>query len=220
MHYHAELVFPRTEDVESSVKQVMEFFLPEPDEDGSPCDYADWWDYYTIGGRWSGEKLEARIAPDLLQRFQEELVARAVTVSGIQFGKQEISPADQIPMVDALWTEITGQPGPCPRFQHGRDQFGRSGIYSDDVCTVAEIPERLECYRLIIAKPHWDATKAEQGVIYPVWMLATQLWNGVTHQDTTFDSNVVKAIQEHNAAPRGNDPVGDDWLCVTVDYHN
>src|SRR5690606_37537583 len=110
---------------------------PKPPTEGSPADwsrwadeYRDWandnastgkyafWDFYTIGGRWAGQHTIDRYDPEVVKRFYGELADRKVTVSGVQFGKQELSPPEQIPMVDALWQEMFPSSGlaACPMF--------------------------------------------------------------------------------------------------------
>lgn len=210
MHAICEIIIPPTDYVEASVKQIMESFK---DED----EHAEWWDFFVIGGRFSGHKLQAGLDPVQLERFHNILKERKVTVSGLQCGKQELSPATQIPMVDELWREMfPGKGEQCILFAHSNDQYGRHGIYDHDICTVADIPENLACERLIVAGPCRD-----DGSICPKRMLVTELWNGTEHQKTQFDGNVKAAL---DAITKADDwrkcEVGSDWLCVTVDYHN
>ena len=59
MHYHLEIIMPPTKDVEEAVRQVLEEYSESwTDEDGNPSSRA-FYDYYVIGGRYSGEKLQA-----------------------------------------------------------------------------------------------------------------------------------------------------------------
>jgi len=52
MHYYLEIIMPEPEDVEKSVAEIMEPFR----EDGDGTSGERFWDWYVIGGRWSGEK--------------------------------------------------------------------------------------------------------------------------------------------------------------------
>lgn len=234
MHYIAEVVIPPNADVVASVGQLMRYFCEEKyDADGNETgreDHADWWDFFVIGGRYSGHKLEASLDPTSLLRFNEILTERKVTVSGLRAGKEELSPASQIPMVDALWREMfPGKGSVCPLFNHGRDQYRKGGYYPDDVCKVSEVPDSLACERLILAGPLWDAEK-HPGELEPVSMLVKSFWNRVEWQDTTFDGLVkpaLAALMAKRDAQREDDRgamrrcnLSPDWLVVTVDYHN
>lgn len=228
MHYVAEVVIPPakgnlSKHVENSVKQVMESFFDQDDEEEKEG-HCDWWDFFVIGGRWSGHKVRATLDPKKLEWFHAELNRRNVTVSGVTCGKQRLEPVSQVPMVDALWREtFPGKGDQCWIFDHARDQYGRKGVYMDDVCTVAETPEFLTCCRLIVAKPHWQhKTKLEAGR-----MIATEYWNRVEHQKTDFDGKVRPALLKMLEEKKDPDfykmqgiDLADDWLVVTVDYHN
>lgn len=219
-HYVAEIVIPPRTDVPSAVTQVMEYFCDEP-EDGEKGN-ADWWDFFIIGGRWSGNKLQASLDPGKLEAFHKTLQKRKVTVSGLVCGKEELQPSSQIPSVDRLWREFfPGKGDKCPLFQHSRDQYRKEGFYADDVCRVADVPERLECTRLILAGPHWK----EKEKLEAKRMLVAEFWNKVEHQKTDYDGNVAKGIQRfvtEDAESRApvKLPSLDDWQVVTVDYHN
>ena len=207
-HEHAEIVIPPTTNVEAALREVMESFRDE--ETGE----AEWWDYWCIGGRWQGDKLLASIDPDRLQAFFDELAARKVTVSSVSTPPLiGISPASQIPGVDALWQEMFPDRGSsCPLHQHAEIPDSAA------ICTVADVPERLQCHRLIIAAL-WK--QGEKMVLKPCVMRATELWNGVEYQDTNFGGYVKPVLLECLAEPPRwwCKPEG-DWLVVTVDSHN
>lgn len=212
MHAIAEIVIPPTDDVKKSIDEIMEYFA----KDGGGT--AEWWDFYVIGGRFSGHKVETGLDLERLEQFYAALKERKVTVSGLQCGKQELAPASQIPMVDELWREMfPGAGDQCILFNHAADQYGRHGLYSRDICTVAQVPDRLDCVRLIVAGPHWENKEAVQ----PKRMLVAEIWNGVEYQKTEFDGTVKPALASiRNAEGYRKCEIGDDWLVVTVDYHN
>lgn len=242
MHALAEVVIPPKfrPNLTDAVGQVMEHFLrPEYDGDGEETDRenwkADWWDWWKIGGRWSGEKTLARVDKDRLSEFYKELSKQKVTVSGLVMGRKELQPAAQIPKVDALWREwFPGHGDRCPVFQHAYQARLKTGglidYFDHDVCTVGELPERYTCERLLISGERAD----EPGKLYAVRHLAKEYWNGVEHQDTKFDGKVKKALDDmirkaaRKKSGKEDYKIGDvrraglanDWLCVTVDYHN
>ena len=227
MHYIAEIVIPPEWDVTAAVTQVMDSFRSEPDEEDGDLGEADWWDFWIIGGRFSGHKVQSSLDKSRLEEFNKELNRRNVTVSGFTSGKQELSPATQIPMVDALWREwFPGAGDKCILFKHSNDQYRKDGYYAEDVCTIDKLPDRLECERLIVAGPHWnDASK-----LMAKRHLAAKFWNGVEHQKTDFDGKVKPALmamlaelekppdqQCYSARGLSLSPA---HKVVTVDYHN
>lgn len=221
MHALAEIVIPPTGDVPAAVAQVMDHFREDKyDADGNETGEkggCDWWDWWKIGGRYSGAKVEAVIGEERLKAFTELLQAKGVTVSGFRAGKPDLQPAGQQGVVDSLWREwFPGMGDRCLLFNHARDQYRKDGYYPDDVCRVDAVPDGLTCERLIVAGPHWR----EAGRLEAKRMLAGEFWNGVEWQTTTFDGRVKAALAAMRADDRRRVEVADDWLVVSVDYHN
>lgn len=215
-HYHMEIVMPPTKDIRGAVTRLMKNF-DEDNEDG----YPGFWDFWVIGGRWSGTKIEAAIGDERLKAFNEKLSAKKITVSGVVCGKEELSPASQIAVVDELWSkEFPEFAGPCPLFQHYNDQYDRKKqILPVDVCTVAAMPHSLSCHTLMISGPDEDDDARE--------LFHKSIWNGATFQDTTFNGNVKEALEADLKKIQGyakeyaeKATVKGDWLVVTVDYHS
>ena len=101
MHYICEIIMPPTDNVEEAVTKAMkEFDENYRDEDGDTSEYA-FWDWWLIGGRYSGHKYPK----DQLEAFYAELQKREVKVSGVICGKQSLLP-EFIPVVDKLWAEM------------------------------------------------------------------------------------------------------------------
>jgi len=179
------------------------------------------WDWYTIGGRWSGAHLEAKLDPVKLEAFRDWLTAENVTVSGLRFGKEELSPADQIPKVDEKWVQMfPATTDKCPLFQHS----GKS--IDGDVQLLGDVSPALKCSHLIIAGPSYNDGKHD-GPPEAVYMVSDSIWNGVTHVDTKWDTLVSSAITAHKERISGYKPEyaarttpQPDWLVVTVDYHS
>lgn len=222
MHEHLEIVMPPTDDVTAAVATVMAKF----DENSADRGYAKhgFWDWYVIGGRFAGSKFEATLDKEKLEKFQKELTDRKVTVSGLQFGKQALQPATQIPAIDALWNEYfpESKGGPCPLFAHSNDQYKKDGQeLPADVMRFSEVPESLECYRVIFADiDSWDSE------ITAKEMFAKHLYNGCTFQATEYKGTFGHAvelylgkIENYRNDYRESSTPKDDWLVVTVDYH-
>lgn len=217
MHYHLEIVIPPTDDVESAVAKLLGPFDENyRDEDGDRNKHA-FWDFYRIGGRWAGTKIQARFPEDRMEAFYAELKERKVTVSGIQAGKQELSPASQIPMVDEVWRKHFPEGGAvCPLFAHYQNRYENSRG-EPDICRLKDLPPALTAYHVMIG--------SDEG--RTVFMIQESQWNGVTHVDAKWDGKVLSAIAlwrdrlaNYNPDYAAKVTPKDDWLCVTVDYHS
>ena len=223
-HYHLEVILPPVENVEEAIEQILKPFKEEgEDEDGYPNPHP-FWDFYVIGGRWAGAKLEASLDPEKLDAFQKELTERKVTVSGLRAGKPTLNPASQIGMVDDLWKEyfpdltLTA----CPLFSHFNDQYKNSEGYPD-VMRLEDLPSDLTASHVIIAAP----TYKNDGTLEPEYMVQDSIWNGVSHVKSAWDGKVLSAIEEHKKRLEDYKPEfaakatpQDNWLVVTVDYHS
>jgi hypothetical protein len=217
MHYHLEIIIPRTDDVESAVANILAPFDENGTDDEDGYRKHSFWDWYVIGGRWAGAKLEAKLGD--MAPFYDELKKRNVTVAGLQCGKQTLQPASQIPLVDAMWREMFPESGldVCPLFDHS------PSVIVGDICTLKEMPERLSASRVIIAGPSYD----DPDKFKAVHMIEGSVWNGVSHVDTTWDGNVLNAVNAWRERIAGyadeyqskNTPT-DEWITVTVDYHS
>lgn len=206
MHYLLEIVMPPTDDIQGAVDKILE---PFSQYDGRENCFYDW---YVLGGRFSGAKAQARIDKDVLENFYRWLKEEKVTVSGVICGKQMLKPDDQIEKVDAKWKEMTGRDEPCSLFSHAGDEC------DGDVCTVGELPEGYKASHVIIASDE----------NFAVYMVQDKLWNGVSWQDATWNGCVRAAIYkwiEEGAKLYEEEyqlkiTPTDDWLVVTVDYHS
>lgn len=208
MHSHVEIVIPtaRKDDIEAAVREVLEPFDEHAEKDGA------FWDYYLIGGRFSGAKVEAGLDPERVTAFHAELHRREVTIAGVQAGKPSLHPVTQIPAIDALYREWFPEGGPvCPFFSHYDDP---SQINPADICSVANTPRELQCDRLIIARPHWD----DPAKLEAKRMFCNRLWNGIEHQQTEWDGKVRDTLM--NLLGQGTPLFDGDSLMVTVDTHS
>ena len=223
MHSVLEIIMPQVDDVEIAVEQVMRKFSEHlGSEDDDYCGHS-FWDFYVIGGRWAGHKLQAGLDKGRLDSFYADMKAKNVTVSGLQCGKQEISPASQIPMVDELWAsyfpEYQGRA--CPLFNHSNNQYENDCLYGD-VMRLKDVSKDVTCSMLIIANDDYKGEMKEAKE-----MFSTSIWNGVSFEKTTWDGTLGGAMKLHSESMRNykqeyvdeNTPA-DDWLVITVDYHS
>lgn len=224
MHYQLEIILPPVENIESALEQILQPFNENgEDEDGDSNRHA-FWDFYVIGGRWAGAKLEAMLDQDKLSEFRKELATRSITVNGVQFGKPELSPASQIPLVDGLWNEYFPD-SPikvCPLLKHFNSQYKHSDGFPD-IMRLKDLPPSLTASHVIIAGPNWE----DDGTLEAKYMMQDSIWNGVTHVDAKWDGNVMAVVAEHKSRLASATPEyaakqtpQDDWLVVTIDYHS
>jgi len=221
MHEVLEIVMPQVDDIEKAVSQIMEPFNENGDYEERIC--GGFWDFYIIGGRWAGHKLTAGLDKDALKAFYDDLKIKEVTVSGLQCGKQEISPASQIPLVDELWTsyfpEYAGRA--CPLFNHSNNQYENDCLYGD-VLRIKDVPDGVSCSRFIVANYDYDGDKLEAKT-----MFSDSIWNGVNHEKTDWDGMLRTALSKHinetsnySQEYKDENTPDDDWIVVTVDYHS
>lgn len=205
MHYHIEVVLPPTDNIEKAIKRIFEPFC-EHTNDGE-YNEGGWWDWYVIGGRFTGNKLMARYDEAKLDEFYKWLKDEKVTVSGMQAGKQSLEPADQIPKIDAKWNEMFPHdpPLPCPIFSHSSDQYSSSSLLPGDIQRVDEVAGNVRCSRFIVADAKGNVTT----------MFEHNGWNREkgSFDKTDFDGTVGNGLAIANPTP------GPDWLVVTVDAH-
>lgn len=234
MHYSLEVILPAgTEDIEAALESILLPFHEErKNEDGEwESNPQGFLDYYTVGGRWSGKKRQVSLDPAKLEEFTNWMVDTKITVSSLQFGKQELQPASQIEVVDRKWNEMfphpSGQLVPCPIFKHS----GEDGI-DGDICKLSEVSDELSASRLILAGPSYadvpgTDTRERIGPAEACEMLTAEFWNGCTWQSTDWDGNVKKGIERFkekfsntSESPRAAVMPTDDSIVVTVDYHS
>lgn len=224
-HYILELIIPPTNAAQPAIEEVLKPFDENYEDEEGWRNPHSFWDFYVIGGRWSGHHLESSIDKDQKKKFFDELEQRKVTVSGLRMGKQELQPADQIPMVDALWRQYfpESELKVCPFFKHFGDQYAHSCM---DIDMLGNVPlDKIKCSRMIIAGPHWnDDSKLEAK-----WMIEESIWNGCNYQDTGWDGLVSTGLEMQRAylemQQRKEDYLKkhiptDDWLIATIDYHS
>ena len=224
MHYQLEIVLPPDLPIEESVEKILAPF----DENGDDEDYSPsnaFWDFWIIGGRYAGKKLESSLPKDKLDNFYQWLRDEEVKVSSLTMGKQSLIP-EHVEKVDQKWTEMffpdSDTVVACSIFDHSNDQFNNETIQGD----IAPLSEclHIKCARVIFAVPHWEDGWSNPQAGY---MAEKSYWNGVTHMGTTWDGSIgsarkdyLRRLENMSDGYRAKAIPQDDWLCVTVDYHS
>ena len=149
------------------------------------------WDWFVIGGRWSGEKLLAKLDKDRLKAFWVEFKKR-----GYGWPSAEHSDEERRRDSQALFMEFFPDfKGEIPVW---RDQYKREGG-EGDVAKVEDLPETLSCHTLILP----GKRRAE--------VLQIEEWNGKDFVKTAFKGDVVAELKRRGLT---------DGYLVTVDYHS
>lgn len=220
MHCTLEVVLPPVLHLELALNQILKPF----DENGSDDDNESaskhaFFDYFLVGGRFSGRKEKSKLDQKRLDAFQDEIVKRGFTVSPVVAGKQKLVPESQETAVDLLWREHFPESTMlrCPLFAHSPQSVG------SDICTVADLPADLTASRVIIAAPGWR----NDGTLEAVFMIEDSIWNGFNHVDVTWDGKVKSAIDmfigtgnRYTDEYKGRSFPQSEWNVVTVDYHS
>lgn len=220
MHAVIEIIMPQVENVEEAVSAIMAPF----DENDSDNYGSAFWDFYVIGGRWAGWKQTAMLDQDKLNAFYDELKEKKVTVSGLQCGKQEIDPPEQIPMVDEIWVsyfpEYNGRA--CPLFKHANNQYANDCLYGD-VLRLKDVDPKLKgMEKVMVASYDFEDKNLEAK-----FMVQDKAWNGCNYENTEWNGTLEHALElyeknmEHYRDEyKAKHTVQDDWIVVTVDYHS
>lgn len=220
-HTRCEVIMPPVKDVDGVVAAVLSPYDVDSEESTSYGFY----DYYKIGGRYSGHKFQHLQDKVKMSAFWEWL-ERNVTISCFQFGKYELQPANQREKVDAKWNEMfpseSGDFLPCPLFDHSGDKF------VNDIDTLRHEYDTLTCGRVLFCAPSYvTTTELWTGELEVKWMLATTAWNGKNHMPIMWDGTIGDALRQYKeqlarcaeAYKEACTPTS-EWLIVTVDCHS
>lgn len=219
MHYHCEIIIPPVKNIKSAVMMVME---PFSDRDGEGGKHS-FWDWWVIGGRWTGEKVIQRLGRDRIDKFYRLMTMHNITVSGLRSGKQRLEPQSQIPLVDNLWNEcFPDSPfNVCPLFGHFDDQY-QDSINPLDVAALKDIGGDFKCDKVIIT-----GCSPNKKNFRPQYMISTDFYNGVSYIKSVWDGRLGTALEAYKKYIstfredwREEITPKDDWLVVTVDYHS
>lgn len=219
MHYHLEIIMPPTDDVEAVIEQIMAPFDENcgDNSEGETGSNYPFWDYWVIGGRWSGSKLSAILGYDRITAFQNSLIDAEITVSSVVFGKETLHPPEQAETVDRMWNKAFPESfvKVCPLFDNYKGDHG-------DVMRLSDVPRSLKCAHLIVAGPDYKGKGIEAK-----FMVTDDIWNGVNYVQTTWNETLgggldmaLEKLKNYNREYAATQTPAGDWLVVTVDYHS
>ena len=103
-----------------------------------------------------------------------------------------------------------------------KEQLGSRDIVSRGTVRLGDCPEDLTAKHVIVA------IHGDEGLGFSAYMqYMKSVWNGLNWQDTAFSGYVRDALKEYREAIAEYTPAyreklnpKDDWLVVTVDYHD
>lgn len=218
MHYRLEIIMPPTEDIEGAISEIMSPFDENMDpDDGENCLDHSFWDWWVIGGRWSGSKLTDCFDQDKKEKFFQRLRDLEIKVHGVVCGKQDIVD-EHIEIVDKAFKEFFPESGfeHCPFFGHAGSRLAGDIMRFGDVNL-----DKVTASRVIFAGPGYkDKLKALE-------MYQTEFWNGVSFCKAEWRGSLsdalkmyMKYIYAYKEETKNKITPKEDWLCVTVDYHS
>lgn len=149
------------------------------------------WDWFVVGGCWSGEKLMAKLDPNKVKAFSAEFEKRGYGWTSMEHPEEERR-RDTHKLFMKYFPNFKGE---IPVY---RDQY-KEGGGEGDICKVSELPEKFSCHTLIIP----GKRSAE--------VLMTQEWDGKDFVKTSFDGDAVAELKKRGLT---------DGYLVTVDYHS
>jgi len=170
VHYHCEVYFKeRPKDVLKAVSRVMEPYRERIDEETDEC--SGFWDWWVIGGRWSGIHTETKLDPVRLNEFYRVCNEKGLFL----YGSKNPEDVQKARRAEEFLKFFPNFEGPVPTC---RDVYKEDG-YADDTAPVEEVTERLRCYTLIL----------------PGEVLHREVWDGKAFRETDFDGYVKKALE-------------------------
>jgi len=193
MHYHCEVWVPKKDKWRSQVVSALNGL--SEDRDG-------FYDWYVIGGRWSGE----HTVWQLNQKFGKETLKKIHDEFEKEFGWFTDANNDEVKRAiqyeEVFRRHITKEQWDRGSLPGWRNSYKEDG-FDDDIIAISDVPwDHFTCFTFVLSargKTYEDERK--------YWH--SEVWNGSTHQDSEYD---VKKILADNKLTGG--------YLVTVDYHS
>jgi len=170
MHFHCEVYFKeRPKDVLKAVSKVMEPYRERFDT--ATDEYVGFWDWWVIGGRWSGAHTKMKLDPEKLRTFYRVCEEKGLFWIGSE-NPEEVQEGKRREEFLRLFPDFKGPIPTC------RNVYKEDG-YSDDIAPVEEVTPQLKCYTLVL----------------PGGVLRCEIWDGHEFRKTDFDGYVKKALE-------------------------
>lgn len=216
MHFHLEIIMPHTENLEAEISRIL-----APFDEGSEESRNAFWDWYQIGGRWTGTKDGFDPASD------ENNVERCEICQGTGFRADEVGKR-------AREAEATYTCNGCGKWNEGgkwtHSEFGAGkrlkwptawAQYKGDIMPLRDVKKDQKAFRVIIAGMNHAGTGMEA-----VFMACRENWNGVSFDESSWDGTIESALEKHRDRAKNyraeyaeRITPTDEWIAVSIDYH-
>lgn len=191
MHYHAEVYLEKNEKVEEQIAALM-----APYDENEVIGQDTFWDWYQIGGRWTGAHTDYDPYTDPANSEKCDICG------GTGFRNDQLG-RDQRAEDPTYTCNGCGEyDRESQTWKHGPFGPGISLVwstnfkpYAGDILPIADVKDDLSCATLIVGRSVFHVEK----------------WNGDTFEKTDFDGNVKARLAELG--------ISTGYL-VTVDYHD
>ena len=195
MHYHAEVyVPPQTLNIETFVSEAM---APYKEQDHDDESHSDFWDWYQIGGRWTGIKTPDYVPEKDPRNFEVCQLCRGTGFRNDQIG------------IEARNAAPTYTCNGCGKYDN-EEKIWKHNLYGSglalkwpsswvrhegDILPITKVPQNLDCFTLIANGQVFHKEK----------------WNGDDFVKTEFNGLVIPKLKELGI---------EGGFLVTVDYHS
>ncbi len=216
MHYHLEIIMPPTEKIDEEISRIL-----APFDEGKEDSRNAFWDWYQIGGRFTGDHDGFDAASD------ENNIEKCDLCAGTGFRADDVGNR-------AREAEATYICNGCGKRQEGgtwtHSEFGAGkrlkwptqwARYKGDIIPLRDLKPTQTAFRVIIAAPNHAGTGMEA-----VFMAAKDNWNGASFDESKWDGSIAEAIEKHKERAKNyRDEYAekvtptDDWIAVSIDYH-
>ena len=196
----------KASEIDEAKDKIQEFLVQYGD--------GDIWDWYVIGGRWSGtlnskskeffEKSEAHFKATYSENDPHFISTKMVE--------------EQADMLNAIWTEIGGE-GLNPYTRNTYNDFG----YDDDVVALSECKDVVIEWKKDIeaeAEIAWNKmleAKKKEG--YDMSSYYAKRYAEMKYDEFCFDSNVYDTELDTNDPTQALENA-DEYFAVMIDMHN
>lgn len=194
-HYHAEIWVPEDKDIGGAITTILAPHEEKYDEGEDTVE--GFWDWYQIGGRWSGVHV-----PDYQPETDPSNIEHSKICGGTGFRHDGVGKNARAGDPTYTCNGCGTYNGDKKCWQHGECGPGKKvkwpsewRRFEGDVLPVKNVPDDLECYTLIV-----------NGQVFH-----TSEWGGDKFRDTDFDGRVMPKLQELGLT---------SGHLVTVDYHS
>ena len=222
-HYHLEIIMPPTDDVDAAVTKIMAPFNENPPEEAKVDSLPPFWDFWQIGGRWTGAHDPSYIPEDDPRNHETCFLCGGTGFRRDDAGEKarERDPTytcngcGTYDNETKAWKHILPTPGVAIKWPTQWVRFG------GDVAKFGDVPDDFTAARVIFAAPNYKDELAATS------MFSDKIWNGCNRERTTWNGTFLGAIRLHrDAIKHYSDEAKErvtpylDWLVVTVDYHS